>query len=88
MPNFIGILSFIDSCIDCILGANIPSMIRDSRAFRRSVSDILQKLASDFERAEELQQTFDAIRPIYEYNESWNFEEYRSQPHEILVCSI
>ena len=40
-------------------------------------------MIADFERAEEHAQTFESIRPIYDFNATWNFDEYRSQQHDI-----
>ena len=44
---------------------------------------IHQRVVADFMRAEEHAQSFESIRPIYDFNASWNFDEYRSQHHDI-----
>lgn len=64
-------------------GANIQHMIRESRQFRKTAENIHQRIIADFERAEDHAQSFESIRPIYDFNATWNFEEYRSQQHDI-----
>ena len=64
-------------------GANIPAMIRENRQFRVTSVSIQERLTADFERAEEHAQSFESIRPIYEFNANWDYDEYRAQPHDI-----
>ena len=64
-------------------GANIPAMIRENRQFRVTSVSIQERLTADFDRAEEHAQTFESIRPIYEFNANWDYDEYRAQTHDI-----
>lgn len=64
-------------------GANIPAMIRENRQFRVTARSIQERLRADFERADEHAQTFESIRPIYEFNANWDYDEYRAQQHDI-----
>jgi dynein heavy chain len=64
-------------------GPNIQSMIRDSRKFRLASFNIQQRIISDFEKADEHAVTYDSVRPIYDFNTTWDFEAYRAQNHDI-----
>ena len=65
------------------LGPNVQAIIRENRQFMQ-LSDQLQfKINSDFDRATEHVQSFDSIRPIYDFNLTWDFEAYRAQQHDI-----
>ena len=44
---------------------------------------IKEKITADYERAEEHAQTFEPVRPIYDFNLTWDFDAYRAQQHDI-----
>ncbi len=62
---------------------NIQQIIRDNKQFRAILQNIQQRVVSDFEKAEEHAQSYESIRPIYDFNATWDFEVYRSQQHDM-----
>ena len=56
---------------------------RENSQFRVTAQKIHQRIIADFMRAEEHAQSFESVRPIYDFNAQWNFDEYRSQHHDI-----
>lgn len=63
--------------------ANIQTIIRDNRVFRHLLENFHQKVQVDFEKAEEHAQAYESVRPIYDFNATWDFEAYRQQQHEL-----
>jgi dynein heavy chain len=64
-------------------GPNIIAFIKENKQYRAIMANIQARVSSDFEKAEEHAQSYESIRPIYDFNASWNFEEYRSQQHDM-----
>ena len=56
------------------VGANIQHIIRESRRFRDTLQKIEQRVVLDFERAAEHAQSYESVRPIYDFNAQWDFE--------------
>jgi dynein heavy chain, axonemal len=65
------------------MGPNIQTIIRENKQFRETSERIQQRVVSDFDKAEEHAQSYESVRPIYDFNVSWNFEAYRAQYHDI-----
>ncbi len=64
-------------------GPNIQLIIRENKQFKETFYNIQQRVISDFEKAEEHAQTYDSVRPIYDFNATWDFEAYRQQQHDM-----
>ena len=64
-------------------GPNIQAVIRDNREFQELGQKIQEQIGFDFERAEEHAQTFEVVRPIYDFNATWDFEAYREEQHDM-----
>lgn len=65
------------------LGPNVQAIIRENRLFLELADALQTKISNDFERATEHVLSFDSVRPIYDFNLSWNFDEYRAQDYDI-----
>lgn len=65
------------------VGPNVQSILRDSRVYNQTIELIKEKIMADYERAEEHSVQFDPVRPIYDFNLTWDFEAYRTQQHDI-----
>eukprot|EP00752_Nemacystus_decipiens_P017827 g15983.t1 len=66
-------------------GPNIQDIVRGSRAFRTTSAEISGKVEADFSEAEEYVVTFDSVRPIFEYNRTWDFKAYKAQQHSVTT---
>ncbi len=64
-------------------GASIQSIIKNDRKFRLTHEGIRARLENDFDKAEEHAHSFDSVRPIYDFNVSWDFETYRKESHDM-----
>lgn len=64
-------------------GPNIQSIVRENKIFSSTASNIQQRVISDFEKAEEHAQSYESIRPMYDFNITWDFEAYRAQQHDM-----
>ena len=63
---------------------NIEYIIKHSESFRRNKDQIIEKILVDFSEAEEyVNATFERARDVYEYVESWNFEQFKSEEHTV-----
>lgn len=62
---------------------NIQSIIRENKQFRQTSLSIQQRVISDFEKAEEHAQSYESVRPIYDFNVTWDFEAYRQKNHDM-----
>jgi len=62
---------------------NIQNLIRESRMFRLYSDYIRDRVVADFERAGEHAQTYDSVRPIYDFNATWNYEAYIAEQHDM-----
>jgi dynein heavy chain len=65
------------------VGANIQHMVRESRRFRQMAESIQERVITDFAAADEHAKTFDTIRPIFDFNLTWDFEAYKAEQHDI-----
>jgi dynein heavy chain len=64
-------------------GPNIQAIVRENKQFRQTSLHIQQRVMADFEKAEEHAQSYESVRPIYDFNVAWDFEAYRSQNHDM-----
>ncbi|RYG64392.1 hypothetical protein EON64_14090, partial [archaeon] len=64
-------------------GPNIQIIVRENKQFRDTSERIQHRVRSDFDKAEEHAQSYESVRPIYDFNVTWNFEAYRAQYHDI-----
>ena len=64
-------------------GASIQHMIRNDRKFKETCDAIREKIANDFDRAEEHAHSFDNVRPIYDFNSTWDYEAYKAESHDM-----
>lgn len=63
-------------------GPNIQSMVRENKQFLSVSESMQQRVINDFEKAEEHAQSYESVRPIYDFNVTWDFEAYRAQQHD------
>ena len=76
-------VSYLSSKSIALNGPNIQAIIRENKMFL-SVSDNLeQRVITDFEKAEEHAQSYESVRPIYDFNITWDYDAYRSQQHDV-----
>ena len=66
-----------------LAGPNIQAIVRENKRFRTVSALIQQRVVADFERAEEHAQSYESVRPIYDFNVTWDYAEYSSQTHDI-----
>ena len=64
-------------------GPNIQSIIRENRQFKTISEQIQQKVLYDFERAEEHALSYESVRPIYDFNDTWDLDAYRAIQHDM-----
>jgi hypothetical protein len=64
-------------------GPNIQSIIRENRQFQRVSKEIQLIISSDFEKAQDHVATLESVRPIYRFNQDWNFEAYKAEHQEL-----
>lgn len=64
-------------------GPNIQSIIRENKQFRCITENIQQRLITDFEKANEHAQNYESVRPIFDFNVSWDYAAYSAQTHDI-----
>jgi dynein heavy chain len=64
-------------------GPNVGSIIRDSSRFILLQSNIDNKITTDFTEADDYAQTFDIVRPVYNFDTKWDFAEYGGRAHTI-----
>ena len=57
---------------------HVGSIIRSSPRFQTLLQNITDKLVSDFTEAEEYVHVFDPVRDIYLFDQTWDFEAYRT----------
>ena len=84
--NRVGYLTVKGAAVNPVVVANIPSIIHENRQFNQTAENIRQRIIEDYEKAElhaSGPQGFDKVRPIFEFNLTWNLEEYRSKQHDI-----
>jgi len=62
---------------------SIQTVIHENKHFREMADLIRQRLVTDFDKADEHAQTYESIRPIYDFNENWDLDRYRSQQHDV-----
>jgi dynein heavy chain len=66
-------------------GPNVGSIIRDSSRFIHLQSSIDTKIVKDFTEADDYAQTFDIVRPVYNFDTNWDFDEYSAREHSIAT---
>lgn len=64
-------------------GPNIQSIIRENRQFQHVSKQIQLIISSDFEKAQDHVATLESVRPIYRFNQEWNFEAYKAEHQEL-----
>ena len=86
MVNSVGNLNrvaYLNNKVNNSGGASIQSMVRNDRKFCETVQKIKDRLALDFDRADEHAHSFDSVRPIYDFNASWDFAAYKAENHDM-----
>ena len=87
MINFVGGVNRVrhlgTSKNTSVSGPNIQAIVRENKQFRRISDLIQQRVISDYDRAEEHAQAYESVRPIYDFNETWDYAAYSSQSHDI-----
>ena len=66
-------------------GPHVGSTIRQNADFVQIRNDINEKIRDDYKEAEEYVKVFDNVRPIYEHDLTWNFDEYQAQKHTMAT---
>ncbi len=64
-------------------GPNISSIIRENRHFRQIAANIQMKITQDYERASEHVLSFESVRPIYNFNATWDINAYKAEKHDL-----
>jgi dynein heavy chain len=64
-------------------GPNIQSIVRENKEFIRISKLIQDQVVMDFERSEDHVQAFESLRPIYEFNATWDYAAFRKQKHDM-----
>jgi hypothetical protein len=64
-------------------GPNIQSIIKENRQFQHVSKQIQLIISSDFDKAQDHVGTLDSVRPIYKFNQDWNFEVYKAEHQEL-----
>lgn len=62
---------------------HIGSTISSSSDFLQIRKDLVAKIISDYAEATEYVKIFDSVRPIYEYDKEWDFDEYSQRAHTV-----
>ena len=86
MVNSVGNLNrvaYLNNRSNSSTGASIQSIIRNDRKFRHTTELIKSRLREDFDRAEEHAHSFDSVRPIYDFNVSWDFNAFKAEQHDM-----
>lgn len=81
-------VSYLTSKGSSVPGANIQSIIRENKTYRQTFENIDQRVKADFLRAEEHAQSYDSVRPIYDFNAEWDFDAYRAENHDIISLKM
>lgn len=63
------------------VGATISSSV-DFQQIRR---ELVAKIITDYSEAAEYVKIFDNVRPIYEYDKMWDFDEYSQRSHTVAT---
>ena len=66
-----------------VAGPNIQAIIRESRQFRLMSDNLKRRVMLDFEVAEVQAREYSKVRPIYDFNQTWDFAAYRQQQHDV-----
>eukprot|EP01035_Chromulina_nebulosa_P017537 gene17537-23099_t len=82
--NRVGYITVKGINLNPIISANISTIIKENIQYNQTIENIKARIVSDYERAEEHSTTYEQVRPIYDFNMSWNFDEYKSKQHDIL----
>lgn len=61
----------------------VGSMLMNNAAFEQIRKDLVAKVQSDFAEALEYVKIFDTVRPIYEFDQNWDLEEYSQRAHTV-----
>jgi dynein heavy chain len=87
MINFVGGVNRVrhlgTSKNTSVSGPNIQSIVRENKQFRRISDLIQQRVIGDYDKAEEHAQAHESVRPIYDFNETWDYAAYSAQSHDI-----
>ena len=87
MINFVGGVNRVrhlgTSKNTSIGGPNIQGIVRENKQFRRISDLIQQRVMNDYDKAEEHAQAYESVRPIYDFNETWDYADYSAQSHDI-----
>jgi dynein heavy chain, axonemal len=70
------------------LASSIQTILHENKQFRSVLLNIYYRILTDFERAEEHAMTYDAIKPIYKFNNEWSIESYRSHGYDITQLKV
>jgi dynein heavy chain, axonemal len=62
---------------------NIIKTVKENRTYIQLVEKIQLKIGSDFLKAFEHAQSFEAVRPMYEFNNAWSLERFVNQNHDM-----
>jgi hypothetical protein len=62
---------------------SIQLIVHESKHYKAMSEAIHERIVSDFDKAEEHIQSFEAVRPIYDFNAAWDLEAYRAQQHDV-----
>jgi hypothetical protein len=67
-----------------VTGPSISGIIRASPHFERIVKFINRKIDADFDKVYQHAQTFDSVRPVYDFNRSWDLEAFKRKDQSVL----
>ncbi|TMW64715.1 hypothetical protein Poli38472_011595 [Pythium oligandrum] len=67
---------------------HIGSIINHSVDFQHIRKELVAKIINDYAEATEYVKIFDNVRPIYEYDKIWDFEEYSQRSHTVTTLKV
>jgi dynein heavy chain len=68
-------------------GPSVAQIIRESPRYARALAAINEKIATDFEQADKVVLVFDDVRPVWDYDQTWDLEAYRAKEHTVESLS-
>ncbi|DBA02677.1 TPA: hypothetical protein N0F65_010502 [Lagenidium giganteum] len=64
---------------------HVGTTISNSVDFQQIRRDLVTKIISDYAEAADYVKIFDNVRPIYEYDKVWDFDEYSQRAHTVTT---
>ncbi|KAL8017811.1 putative bromodomain, AAA+ ATPase domain, dynein heavy chain region D6 P-loop [Plasmopara halstedii] len=62
---------------------HLGSMITSNATFKQIRKELVDKVENDYAEASEYVKSFDSVRPIFEFDQGWDLEEYSQRAHTV-----